>query len=265
MLIVGIAGQNHYMNPSTSGKGGIGLFNAFIALLSMLPMPASLSTGMSILSLPLVTRVILTILRSSPLNPSDSASLAMSTMTSSPSLRNSRMMASLRVSSRYRLAARRIGLAPNCAALKAPSCVTIAVRVGVTVTSMSCSAEARPTVSSRIPLAIEMRTSSSSGLKTTISSIRFKSSGFIFFSSSFLTAPSIDMPALDPSSAVGFSPREIWIISLLPTLDVMTKIQFLNETVRPFPSVKVPSSRICNRMLSTSSCAFSNSSNSTTE
>ncbi|KAK1744831.1 hypothetical protein QTG54_004122 [Skeletonema marinoi] len=44
----------------------------------------------------------------------------------------------------------------------------------------------------------------------------------------------------------------------------MTKMQCLNETVRPLPSVKDPSSKICNRMLSTSSCAFSNSSNNTT-
>eukprot|EP00804_Cyclotella_cryptica_P006138 CCRYP_018427-RA/>CCRYP_018427-RA protein AED:0.26 eAED:0.53 QI:0/0/0.5/1/0/0/2/214/117 len=100
----------------------------------------------------------------------------------------------------------------------------------VTVTSIDCSAAALPIVSLRIFIDIERRTSSSNGLKTTISSIRLSNSGFIFFSSSLLTAPSMVIPSVDPFLAVGFSPREIWMISWLPILDVMIKMEFLKDT-----------------------------------
>ena len=51
----------------------------------------------------------------------------------------------------------------------------------------------------------------------------------------------------------------------LPTFDVMMTTVFLKSTVRPWPSVRRPSSSICSRTLNTSGCAFSISSNSTTE
>mmetsp|Transcript_11597 Transcript_11597/g.17390 ORF Transcript_11597/g.17390 Transcript_11597/m.17390 type:complete len:275 (-) Transcript_11597:1346-2170(-) len=54
-------------------------------------------------------------------------------------------------------------------------------------------------------------------------------------------------------------------IRLLPTLLVMTRMQFLKLTVRPFPSVNIPSSIICKRIFSTSLCPFSSSSSRTTE
>ena len=50
-----------------------------------------------------------------------------------------------------------------------------------------------------------------------------------------------------------------------PTLEVITITVFLKLTVRPWPSVRRPSSRICSIELKTSGCAFSISSNSTTE
>jgi hypothetical protein len=48
-------------------------------------------------------------------------------------------------------------------------------------------------------------------------------------------------------------------------LEVMMRTVFLKETVRPCPSVKIPSSITCKRIFRTSLCAFSNSSNKTTE
>ena len=46
--------------------------------------------------------------------------------------------------------------------------------------------------------------------------------------------------------------------------EVITITVFVKSTVRPWPSVKRPSSRTCNRILKTSECAFSISSNNTT-
>jgi hypothetical protein len=45
---------------------------------------------------------------------------------------------------------------------------------------------------------------------------------------------------------------------------VMITTVFLKSTVRPLPSVRRPSSRICSRALNTSGCAFSISSKRTT-
>ncbi len=52
---------------------------------------------------------------------------------------------------------------------------------------------------------------------------------------------------------------------LKPMLEVMMMMQFLKSTVRPLPSVRRPSSRIWSNALKTSGCAFSISSNRTTE
>ena len=49
-----------------------------------------------------------------------------------------------------------------------------------------------------------------------------------------------------------------------PMLDVMINTVFLKSTVRPWASVRRPSSRIWSSTLNTSGCAFSISSNSTT-
>ena len=54
--------------------------------------------------------------------------------------------------------------------------------------------------------------------------------------------------------------------SPLPTgmLEVMISTTFLKSTVRPWPSVRRPSSMTCSRVLNTSAWAFSISSSSTT-
>ena len=101
----------------------------------------------------------------------------------------------------------------------------------------------------------------SSGLKMIISSRRFKNSGryslpnsrltcvwsFLYFSSS---SPS---PLMDSK------------ISRLPMLLVMTSMAFVKSTVLPLLSVKRPSSKTWSKMLKTSGCAFSISSNNTSE
>ncbi len=51
------------------------------------------------------------------------------------------------------------------------------------------------------------------------------------------------------------------VMFLAPTLLVMTMMVFLKSTRRPCESVSRPSSMICSRILNTSSCAFSISSN----
>ena len=50
-----------------------------------------------------------------------------------------------------------------------------------------------------------------------------------------------------------------------PALEVIIRIVFLKLTFLPFESVIWPSSSTCSRILNTSGCAFSISSNSTTE
>mmetsp|Transcript_18956 Transcript_18956/g.41047 ORF Transcript_18956/g.41047 Transcript_18956/m.41047 type:complete len:252 (-) Transcript_18956:717-1472(-) len=51
----------------------------------------------------------------------------------------------------------------------------------------------------------------------------------------------------------------------LPTLEVMTRMTFLKLIALPFPSVRIPSSITCSNTFNTSLCAFSISSNNTTE
>ena len=54
-------------------------------------------------------------------------------------------------------------------------------------------------------------------------------------------------------------------MSLVPRFVVMMITVFLKSTTRPCASVRRPSSRICSSELKMSGCAFSISSNSTTE
>ena len=96
------------------------------------------------------------------------------------------------------------------------------------------------------------------GLNITISSILFKNSGLnLDFNSSiteFLLSSEIFPLSSIPS-----------IKSIEPMLLVMMMIVFLKSTVLPLLSVKRPSSKTCNKMLNTSGCAFSISSNKITE
>ena len=55
-----------------------------------------------------------------------------------------------------------------------------------------------------------------------------------------------------------------WIICE-PRFEVITITVFLKSTVRPWPSVRRPSSSTCSSTLKTSGCAFSISSNRITE
>ena len=114
-------------------------------------------------------------------------------------------------------------------------------------------------------LAISTICSCVKDLNTMISSIRFKNSGL----NSFFTSPMTrDLISLSESPALpsGLKPSVVGAeISRAPTLDVMMMTVLRKSTVRPWASVRRPSSKICSKMLNTSGCAFSISSNSTTE
>ena len=97
-----------------------------------------------------------------------------------------------------------------------------------------------------------------SGLNMMISSRRFKNSGRKCPLSSFMTASS-HSGLISPLSSIPSSR------CAEPRFDVIIMIVFLKSTVLPCESVIRPSSSTCNSTLNTSGCAFSTSSNSTTE
>ena len=97
-----------------------------------------------------------------------------------------------------------------------------------------------------------------SGLNSTISSRRFKNSGRNAERSEAMTrsraSGSISPSEVTPSSRYSEPMFEVMMITVLR-----------KSTVRPCASVSLPSSRTCSSVLNTSGCAFSISSNSTTE
>ena len=96
------------------------------------------------------------------------------------------------------------------------------------------------------------------GLNRIISSSLFKNSGRKWPLKSFITMASASGVILPLSSIPS---KRYWE----PMLEVMIMIVFLKSTVLPVESVIRPSSNTCKRTLNTSGCAFSTSSNSTTE
>mmetsp|Transcript_22865 Transcript_22865/g.27990 ORF Transcript_22865/g.27990 Transcript_22865/m.27990 type:complete len:232 (-) Transcript_22865:2300-2995(-) len=230
---------------------------------------------MHVILAPSESRTICTVVPSLP---------SKSTKALSPLSMKRRMMASLTVSSKIRCAARRIGRAPNLLASEVPSRIIILINAGEARNLISRSSSARLIVSSTINSDMERRSDCPNGEKITISSIRFKNSGRIWLSSSSFTTTDISAymvakfcssksPFIGSSSSdrlfffrlsggVEEGGSSILFLLLLafasskirldPTLDVMTRMAFLNETVRPFPSVSIPSSINCSRMFSTS-------------
>ena len=97
-----------------------------------------------------------------------------------------------------------------------------------------------------------------SGWKTMTSSIRFRNSGRNWIRSASVTAAFIASYASSPSPPLAAA------MAVLPTLLVMITTAFLKSTVRPWLSVRRPSSRTWSRTLNTSGCAFSISSSRTT-
>ena len=68
-----------------------------------------------------------------------------------------------------------------------------------------------------------------------------------------------------PEMAVWPKPSGVSLVIIsAPMLLVMMRMELRKSTVRPWESVRRPSSRICRRMLNTSGCAFSISSSSST-
>ncbi len=101
--------------------------------------------------------------------------------------------------------------------------------------------------------------------KTMMSSTRFRNSGRKCCFSSSCTRDFIRSyePVESPFRAKPtVTPLEM---SRVPRLVVMMMTVFLKSTIRPWASVRRPSSRICSSELKMSGCAFSISSNSTTE
>src|SRR5947199_341177 len=96
-----------------------------------------------------------------------------------------------------------------------------------------------------------------SGRKMMMSSTRFKISGLKDCRKSSVTFVSACSHATPPVPAS--------IRYCEPMFDVMISTALRKSTVRPCESVRRPSSRICSSTLKTSGCAFSISSNSTTE
>ena len=94
----------------------------------------------------------------------------------------------------------------------------------------------------------------SSAWNTTVSSMRLRNSGRKCALTSSHTASRI--------SVAGWP--AICMIICEPRLLVITMTVFLKSTVRPWPSVRRPSSSTCSSTLNTSGCAFSTSSSSST-
>ena len=103
--------------------------------------------------------------------------------------------------------------------------------------------------------AIDLMCSSPSAWNTTTSSMRLTNSGRKWFFTSAITAALI---------ASYLEPTMLWM-SCEPRFEVITITVFLKSTVRPWPSVRRPSSSTCSSALNTSGCAFSISSNRITE
>ncbi|MNP04592.1 hypothetical protein D3C76_965110 [compost metagenome] len=96
--------------------------------------------------------------------------------------------------------------------------------------------------------------SRASGSNTTTSSIRLMNSGRKCTFTASITA----------ARCASRSPTSSWICAE-PRLEVITTTVLRKSTVRPWLSVRRPSSSTCRRMLNTSGWAFSTSSISTTE
>ena len=99
------------------------------------------------------------------------------------------------------------------------------------------------------------------GVNRMMSSIRFKNSGRTVCLSNPRTSTLAASRALSRSLIAS---KRSWI-TLLPILEVMIIMVFLKSATRPLLSVRRPSSRTCNKILKVSGCAFSISSNKTTE
>ena len=107
--------------------------------------------------------------------------------------------------------------------------------------------------------------SSVSDLNTMISSMRLRNSGRNSFFISDMTRDLISLSDRPLPSLAEKPSVVVCAMSRAPTFDVMMMTVLRKSTVRPWASVRRPSSRICRRMLNTSGCAFSISSKSTTE
>ena len=111
---------------------------------------------------------------------------------------------------------------------------------------------------------MDLMCASDSGWNTMMSSIRFTNSGRNARFISSITRSFI--LSYDCSSDSWRKPGVVRLpMMLVPRFDVMIRMLFLKSTTCPSESLRRPSSSTCRSMLKTSGCAFSISSNSTTE
>ena len=195
-------------------------------------------------------------------NTSSSPSSDTVTSTTEPLVQRPSRICSDSGSSSMRWMARRKGRAPK--AVSVPSLATRRLAASSRLMVMFW-AIMRSRSSATMRSTICTISSSVRLLNTMISSIRFKNSGLKAFFSSCMTRLLISLsespfcPEFEKPSVV------VVVMSRAPTFDVMMMTVLRKSTVRPWASVRRPSSRICSRMLNTSGCAFSISSKSTTE
>ena len=132
----------------------------------------------------------------------------------------------------------------------------------VTISCFAAGVTSRPSLRSAMSCAnraicrstIFPMSSLESDRKMIVSSTRFRNSGRNVWRSSSSTLVSTCSQFSVPISRMYGDPM----------FDVMMSTVFRKSTVRPWESVRRPSSRICSSTLKTSGCAFSISSNSTT-
>ena len=148
------------------------------------------------------------------------------------------------------------GLAPY--SLSNPSDVIQDLAASDNSRSMPCSTSF-PLRLSIIISTIWSWSSSEIGWNIKISSTLFKNSGL----NDFFSASSIEILNFSLSFELSMSlkkPNGSEVLIDDPKLLVMIITVFLKSTTLPWPSVSLPSSRICNNILKTSGCAFSISS-----
>ena len=158
------------------------------------------------------------------------------------------------------------GRAPYCSLN--PSLISRRLAAGVTTSLRSWAATAVASSATRLSKILPT-TGRVSAWNVTIASNRLINSGRIKFSNSPFAACALrscsDSIRCEVSRAERKPSSTSCVIFSAPRLLVKMIIVCRKLTVRPLESVNCPSSRICKSILSTSGCAFSISSNNTTE
>ena len=158
--------------------------------------------------------------------------------------------------------ARRSGRAPLVRSVPSRTILSSAASVTTIFIPLAIRRWRRSSMSSS---AMRVRLFPASFWNTTISSTRLMNSGRNKRLSSPIARPRISSAVRPVSPVVPKPTLESCAISRAPTLLVMMTTVLRKSTVLPWLSVRRPSSSTCSKILKISGCAFSISSNSTTE